>query len=140
MGAYSNPDQYAGVDALKQEGQAYQNMFETITRTVSSVSEKIAERHRLNEKKNKAILDKTEEDGSKLQILLEKGIGKEKVGLNYDCYQDAIKEWKTINNKVAAGLATPEEKRKSAQIIASVDNFSSSAADTSLAKNFSNPS
>ena len=42
MGAYSNPDQYAGVDALKQEGQAYQNMFETITRTVSSVSEKIA--------------------------------------------------------------------------------------------------
>jgi hypothetical protein len=130
MGAYSNPDQYAGVDALKQEGQAYQNMFETITKTVSSVSEKIAERHKLNEKKNKAILDQTEEDGSKLQVLLEKGIGKEKVGLNYDCYQDAIKEWKTINNKVAGGTATPEEKRKAAQIIASVDNFSSSAADT----------
>jgi len=130
MGAYSNPDQYAGVDALKQEGQAYQNLFDTISKTVSSVSDKIVERHRLNEKKNKAILDQTEEDGAKLQILLEKGVGKEKVGLNYDCYQDAIKEWKDVNNKIGAGTATPEEKRKAAQIIASVDNFSSTAADT----------
>jgi hypothetical protein len=130
MGAYSNPDQNAGVDALRQEGQAYQNMFDTITKTVTSVSEKIAERHRTNEKKNKAILDQTEEDGSKLQVLLEKGIGKEKTGLNYDCYQEAIGEYKTINNKIGAGIATPDEKRRAAQIVASIDNFSGTAADT----------
>jgi len=130
MGAYSNPDQYAGVDALKQEGQAYQNMFESITKTVTSVSEKIAKRHAANAKKNKAILNQTEEEGAKLQVLLEKGIGKEKTGMNYDCYQEAIKEYKELNNKIGAGIATPAEKRRSAQIVASIDNFSSTASDT----------
>jgi len=130
MGAYSNPDQSGVVDALKQEGQAYQNLFSTISKTVSDVSEKIAERHKLNEKKNKAILDQTEEDSSKLQVLLEKGIGKEKTGMNYDCYQEAIGEYKIIKNKIGGGIATPAEKRRSAQIEASIDNFSSTAADT----------
>lgn len=129
MGAYANPDQNAGVEALQQEGQAYQNMFASLTKSFSGASEKIAERHRANEKRNQAILAQTEEDGAKLQVLLEKGIGKEKTGMNYDCYQDAIKEWKGINNKIVGGIATSGEKRRAAQIMASIDNFSSTASD-----------
>ena len=60
MGAYANPDQNAGVEALQQEGQAYQNMFASLTKSFSGASEKIAERHRANEKRNQAILAQTE--------------------------------------------------------------------------------
>jgi hypothetical protein len=129
MGAYANPDQNAGVEALRQEGQAYQSMFASLTKSFGEASEKIAERQRANEKRNKAILAQTEEDSAKLQVLLEKGIGKEKTGMNYDCYQEAIKEWKGINNKIMGGMATSSEKRRAAQIMASVDNFSSTASD-----------
>ena len=129
MGAYANPQEVEGQFDLGQEGRAYQNMFQSITKSFMNASEKIAERHRENEKRNKAVLAQTEEDGAKLQVLLEKGIGKEKTGMNYDCYQEAIKEWKTINTKIVGGVATSGEKRRSAQIMASIDNFSSTASD-----------
>jgi hypothetical protein len=129
MGAYSNPDQNAGVEALKQEGQAYQNMFASVAKSFGEASEKIAERHSANEKRNKAILDQTEEGKAKLQVLFEKGVGKEKTGMNYDCYQEAIKEWGVLNTKQLKGDASPEEKRRAAQILASIDNFSSTASD-----------
>lgn len=129
MGAYANPDQNAGVEALKQEGEAYTKMFSSLTSSFGNAAEKIAERNRENEKRNKAILNQTEEDASKLQVLLEKGIGKEKTGMNYDCYQEAVKEYKIIKNKIGAGIATSAEKRRSAQIIASIDNFSNTAGD-----------
>lgn len=131
MGAYANPQEIEGQFDFTQDQKNLQRMFDTITTSAANSSEKIAELHKANAKKNKVIVDQTEEDGAKLQILLAKGVGKEKTGLNYDCYQDAIKEYKDINTKVAGGIATPEEKRKAAQIVASIDNFSGTAADTS---------
>ena len=129
MGAYSNPDQNAGVDALKQEGQAYQGMFESLSKSFGSASEKIAERQRANEKRNQAIIDGSQEGGAKLQVLIQKGIAKAKTGMNYDCYQDGVKEWIEINNKVGFGTASPAEKRRAAEIVASIENFSNTASD-----------
>ena len=129
MGAYSNPDQNAGVDALKQEGQAYQSMFESLSKSFGSASEKIAERQRANEKRNQTIIDGSQEGGAKLQLLIQKGIAKAKTGMNYDCYQDGVKEWIEINNKVGFGTASPAEKRRAAEIVASIENFSNTASD-----------
>jgi hypothetical protein len=129
MGAYANPDQNAGVEALKQEGQAYQSMFASLTKSFGEASEKIAERQRANEKRNQTIIDGSQEGGAKLQVLLQKGIAKAKTGMNYDCYQDGVKEWIEINNKVGFGTALPAEKRRAAEIVASIENFSNTASD-----------
>lgn len=129
MGAYANPQEVEGQFDLGQEGRAYQNMFQSITKSFMNASEKIAERHAANEKRNKAILDQTEEGKAKLQVLYEKGVGKEKTGMNYDCYQGAIEEWGVLNTKQLKGDASPEEKRRAAQILASIDNFSSTSSD-----------
>lgn len=129
MGAYANPQEVEGQFDLGQEGRAYQNMFQSITKSFMNASEKIAERHKENEKRNKAIIDSSQEGGAKLQVLIQKGIAKAKTGMNYDCYQEGVKEWIEINNKVGFGTASPAEKRRAAEIVASIENFSNTASD-----------
>ena len=129
MGAYENPAEIEGQFDLTQQSRAYQNMLNTVTKATIATINKVDEEHKLNAEKNKKIITEAEEKGGQLQVILEKGRSKARPGMNYDCYQPAVKEYIDIQKKVGLGTATPEDKRRSAQIIGSISNFSDAAGD-----------
>jgi hypothetical protein len=130
MGAYANPQEIEGQFDLTQNQRSLQRMFDTVTVSAMNVSERIAKEQQINAERVQSILNETQEKKAKLQVLVESAAGKAKTGLNYDCYKEGIEEWNKLGNKSAFGAASPEDKRKRAQILASVDNFSSMAANT----------
>lgn len=129
MGAYENPAEIEGQFDLTQQSRAYQNMLNTVTKATIATINKVDEEHKLNAEKNKKIITEAEEKGGQLQVILDKGRSKARPGMNYDCYQPAVKEYIDIQKKVGLGTATPEDKRRSAQIIGSISNFSDAAGD-----------
>jgi len=130
MGAYANPQEIEGQFDLTQNQRSLQRMFDTVTASAMNVSERIAKEQEANAKRVQASLNESQEGEAKLQLLLQNGIAKAKTGMNYDCYQEGIKEWTKINNKINLGGATPEDKRKASQIMASISNFANTAANT----------
>jgi hypothetical protein len=129
MGAYENPAEIEGQFDLTQQSKALQGMLDKVTKSTITTINKIDEEHKLTAEKNKKIIEGAEEKAGQLQVILEKGKGKAKTGLNYDCYEEAIKEYKDIQKRIGFGAATPEDRRRSAQIIASVDGFATGAGD-----------
>ena len=129
MGAYENPAEIEGQYDLTQRSRALQGMLDKVTKSTITTINKIDEEHKLTAERNKKIIEGAEEKAGQLQVILEKGKGKAKTGLNYDCYEEAIKEYKDIQKRIGFGAATPEDRRRSAQIIASVDGFANGAGD-----------
>lgn len=130
MGAYTNPQEIEGQFDLTQNQRSLQGLFNTVTAAAANASERIAREQQINAERVQSILNETQEKKAKLQVLVESAASKAKTGLNYDCYKEGIEEWNKLGNKSAFGAASPEDKRRRAQILASVDNFSGMAANT----------
>lgn len=129
MGAYENPAEIEGQYDLTQRSKAVQDMLDKVTKSTITTINKIDEEHKLTAERNKKIIEAAEEKAGQLQVILAKGKGKATTGLNYDCYEDAIKEYREIQKKIGFGAATPEDRRRSSEIIASVDGFANAAGD-----------
>jgi hypothetical protein len=142
MGAYSNPQEIEGQQDLAGNARALQGMFNTIVGSAQNASdnitkiriagsEKILQENKQRAAKNDALLKDLDEREQGMQVLLEKGKTIAPKGMNYDCYDTALNEWRGLQLKIDKGEGSPADKRKAAQILASVDGFVKGAANTS---------
>ena len=142
MGAYSNPQEVEGQQDLGAYSRSLQNMFDKVAAGVENASqgiikrrlaenEKILQENKQKAAKNDAILKELDEKQQGMQVLVEKGKMSAPKGMNYDCYNTALDEWRALQTKIDKGEGTAADKRNVAQILASVDGFVKGAADTS---------
>ena len=142
MGAYSNPQEIEGQQDLAGHARALQGMFNTIVGSAQNASdnitkirlseaERIMQENKQRAAKNDALLKELNEGEQNINVLVEKGKGLSKDGLNYDCYNGAADRWRALQLKIDRGEGSPKDKREVAQILASVQRFAGGAANTS---------
>lgn len=142
MGAYSNPQEVEGQQDPGAYSRPLQNMFDKIAAGVENASQgiikrRLAENERILQEnkqkaaKNDALLKELDEKQQGMQVLVEKGKMTAPKGMNYDCYNTALDDWRVLQTKIDKGEGTAADKRTAAQILASVDGFVKGAADTS---------
>lgn len=142
MGAYANPQEIEGQQDPGAYSKPLQKMFDTITAGAMNASdnitkiklaqsERILQENKIRATKNDTLLKELDQKQQGLQVLLAKGQMNAPKGLNYDCYNIALKDWEVLQTKIDKGEGTAADKRTVAQILASVDGFVKGAADTS---------